>query len=410
VRSRKAIATQIVLLGAALVLFWMAVRNVPISEVATILRGLSLRALLLLAALNTGVWLIVASRWWLILLGFDYRLPFWRVFRYRLTVHGVSYLTPGPQVGGEVLQIYYPTENHGVPAAVALAATSVDKSLELLGNFTLLAIGLLFAITGHEFLSEADLFGLLLLLGFLLVPVGLIGAIWRGFHPFSALLTTMDRRLSPAQREQLRRLPLLRRFPSLHRFQQTTRHTEELIHWLAHHRPWVFVAAIAVSLLALVLITVEFWVMNRFLEIPIGFSSAISVLMLVYFAFLLPMPAGLGAMEAALVTGYTAIGLSSAQALSQALLMRARDLIFAMTGLALGGIGFFGRRALPHPTAPQDVPTPEELPPSPASLMPYARAEVPPPASGNASPTPPSEVSLPSEVSPPSETSSPRED
>ncbi|MGL4650132.1 MAG: lysylphosphatidylglycerol synthase transmembrane domain-containing protein, partial [Caldilineaceae bacterium] len=368
-------------LAFALTMLWLAVRNVPLEEVWATLRTVQPRGIALLFVMNTAAWAVIATRWWLILLGFDYRLPWHKVLRYRLTVFGLSYVTPGPQVGGEVLQIYYPAARHQVPTAVSLAAATVDKSLEFLGNFTFMAVGLVLAITGHDLLGNASIVGLLLLLAMLLVPVGLIVAIWRGRHPFSAVLDRVARLLTPRRRVTLRRMPGLRGLPRLHRFQQTTRHTEELIHWLAHHKPWVFAAAMGVTALAMILLATEFWVMNRVLGIPIGFWPAVSALTLVYFAFLLPVPGGLGAMEAALVAGYTAMGLTSAQALSQALLMRARDITMALIGLSMGGIGLFQRRQLAAAAPPGTVPSPEDLPAAlPRTLAPPVPAGAPRPA------------------------------
>jgi uncharacterized protein (TIRG00374 family) len=360
--SRKAIATQVGLLALAGLLLWLAVRSVPLGEVWETLRALEPRDLLLLVALNAATWLLIALRWWLILLGFDSRLPFHKIFRYRLTVFGLSYVTPGPQVGGEVLQVYYPSVRHHVPTPVALAATTVDKSLELLGNFTLMSVGIIVALKGTQLLGGANLPGLLLVLLLLLAPVGLIVRIWQGRHPISNLLVRLERKLSPARRAGLRQTPGLRSLPSLQRTRQTTRHTEELIHWLAHHRPWVFAAAMVATFGALVLLATEFWVMNRILGIPIGFFPALSVLVLVYFAFLLPLPGGLGAMEAALVTGYAALGFTGAQALSMALLIRVRDLAIAAIGLSLGGMGLLERRPLQPRAAEAAAPLATALP------------------------------------------------
>lgn len=369
---RKALITQAALLSVAVLMLWLAMRNVPLREVWSTLRGVHLPTLLLLAVLNIGIWLLVAMRWWLILLGFDQRLPFLKVLRYRLTAYALSYVTPGPQLGGEVLMVYYPSAGHGVPTPVSLAATSVDKSLEFLGNFSLMAVGLLVAITGYDFLSEADLVGLLFLLALLLVPVGLLLAIWRGRHPFSTLIDGVARLLTPARRVILRRAPGLRSLPSLVRMQRTVHHIEELIFWLAHHRPWSFLSAMGVTLLSVAAMAVDFWVINQALGIDLRFWPSVSILVLVFFAFLLPVPAGLGAMEAALVTGYTAMGHTGVQALSVALLMRSRDLLIAFLGFALGGLALLRPGAPPAPIAPDIRATPDAPPASPRSDRPVA--------------------------------------
>jgi uncharacterized membrane protein YbhN (UPF0104 family) len=52
-------------------------------------------------------------------------------------------------------------------------------------------------------------------------------------------------------------------------------------------------------------------------------------------SFLLPIPAGLGALEAGQVFALGALGYSPVQAISLALLIRARDLLFGGLGVLL---------------------------------------------------------------------------
>lgn len=70
---------------------------------------------------------------------------------------------------------------------MALAAASVDKTLELLANFTFIAIGSYIVLVGQHLISEADLIALGLLSTLLLIPVAVLVAIWRGRHPIWAL-------------------------------------------------------------------------------------------------------------------------------------------------------------------------------------------------------------------------------
>ena len=70
-------------------------------------------------------------------------VPFLPLVGYRLSAFGLSYFTPGPQVGGEPLQIIYLQKNYGLTYARATAAVIMDKLLEFLVNFLLLAVGAL---------------------------------------------------------------------------------------------------------------------------------------------------------------------------------------------------------------------------------------------------------------------------
>jgi len=58
-----------------------------------------------------------------------------------------------------------------------------------------------------------------------------------------------------------------------------------------------------------------------------------------WLAFLVPLPGGLGALEASQVFALGAFGVSAASALGVTLLIRARDLLIGGLGLLLAGRG-----------------------------------------------------------------------
>lgn len=342
-RSRRFLTTQAILLLLAAGLLWLAVRNVSWHEVKGLLANFNWQYVWLLIVLDLGMLAALTARWWFVLNGFRYRIPFLRLVRYRTAVYGLSYITPGPQVGGEVLQVYFPTSRHGVPAAVSLATASVDKALDFLGTFTFLTIGVFVVFVGRHLVTEVNTPALLAVLPLLLIPGALIVRIWRGRHPISGMVLWVERLFPKAWRARLRAHRWFQGAPSLHRFHATVFHSEELIAWLCRTRPYEVLAAVLMTALAWVFTCAEFWVMVRAVNLPLGRAQVLATMCLMYFALLMPMPGGLGAVEAALVLALTSFGYSPAQALSLGLLIRSRDLIAAGIGLLLGGVG--GRRS-----------------------------------------------------------------
>ena len=338
-KNRHFLSTQLLLVAFGLGLVWLAVRNVHWRDVVDILRQLSVRELIPILLLNLGVLVALSTRWWLLLRGFGFRLPFLRVARYRTTVFAVGYLTPGPQIGGEVLAVYYPTR-HGVPTSVALAAATVDKTLELLGNFTFIAIGSFSVLLGQHLISKADLIALGLLSTLLLIPVAVLVAIWRGKHPISGFMLWLEELVPLRWRTRMRRAPGIRSLPSMHRLESTVTHSEDLISWLCRAQPWTLLLAVAATGAAWACTLTEFWLVTRALELLLTPAQAIGTLVLVYFAFTTPMPGGLGAVEAAILLAFTTFGFSPSQAVSVALYIRFRDLTEAAIGLLLGGVSW----------------------------------------------------------------------
>ena len=127
-------------------LLWWALRTVPLNEIWDALKQLRFWQIGVLLLLNVLVLIAMTARWWAILRVEYPNIPFLKLVRYRLVVFGLSYFTPGPQVGGEPLQVIYLQRNHSVTFARATAAVIMDKLLEFLANFILLGIGLTAAV------------------------------------------------------------------------------------------------------------------------------------------------------------------------------------------------------------------------------------------------------------------------
>jgi hypothetical protein len=146
VRGNIRLIRSIVIYTILALLLWWALRTVPFIDIWNAFRQLRLWQLGTLFGLNILVLGAMTARWWAILHTENPGIPFLQLVRYRLAVFGLSYFTPGPQVGGEPLQVFYLQRDHGVTFARATAAVIMDKLLEFLANFILLAVGLTAAV------------------------------------------------------------------------------------------------------------------------------------------------------------------------------------------------------------------------------------------------------------------------
>jgi uncharacterized protein (TIRG00374 family) len=166
-------------LVAGILLAWV-LRTVSLADTWVMLRQLGTGQILCLIAMNALVLLIQNGRWWLILYGLGYKLPYLYLTGYRLAAFGLSYFTPGPLLGGEPLQAYLIVRNHAVPHAIAIAAVTLDKSLELCLNFTFLAIGVIILLQGQWFDNIVETKAVFFALIFLTLPLSFLAAIWAG--------------------------------------------------------------------------------------------------------------------------------------------------------------------------------------------------------------------------------------
>lgn len=324
-----------------LLLFWWLLRTVTFTDLLPIFQRLTLRNVALLVLANLIVLITLCGRWWLFLDGAGYRLSFWRLLGYRIAAFAVSYFTPGPHVGGEPLQVYLVNKQHGVPPAVAIATVTLDKVLEMVMNFLVLGGGLTFLLQQPQLATRLSPTALYLALAISLLPLVLLITLFASRHALLHWVTQPQRPRSAAG-------PFLAKH--IHRWLQIIEQSELRIIALWRSSPRLFLSACGVSILSWGALIGEFWYMTTVLGLDLSFSEAITLLFALRVAILLPLPAGLGAVEAGLTLVTTALGLPPATGLGLSLLIRLRDVSLGVIGLWLAGDALWRQTNTTAPT------------------------------------------------------------
>jgi uncharacterized protein (TIRG00374 family) len=315
--------------GCCVQLLWscrsafVALRDAPFHEIGHSNEVASLAACFALVH-QRGVIVFMTMRWWLILRAEMPGLPFLPMIGYRLSVFAMSYFTLGPQVGGEPLQIILVRRNHHVSFARAGSAVLLDKLFEFLGNFVFIGIGL-FAISQVGLLSKninIPLLGWFVLAILVSWPVIHFILLYSRRKPISALVRT-----------------LLSKYADSKWYRLITA-SEYLAASFIHRHPRFLFAALLASLISWCGMAVEYLLMLQFLDIHLTIWQALASLTAALLAFLIPLPGGLGALEASQVLVLGSFGYSPAIAVGLALLMRARDMVNGLLGLWLAGGNF----------------------------------------------------------------------
>ena len=275
---------------------------------------------------------LATLRWWTIVRADYKQVPFFPLLGVRVSVFGVSYFTIGPQVGGEPLQILALQRRYGLTYTHATATVLMDKILEFLVDFLMLATGLT-AILRVGVLAESRLqfSGDLLLLAFLVLwpPVHLI-LLYNRHYPLSGLV---------------RRLPFIKKDSKPVRF---LRVAEQLAGRFCQLHPSRLLAAIGFSILAGAGMLLDYALMTAFLGIHLSFWKMTAGWMMGWISLVMPLPGGLGALEASQVFTLGRFGFSAAAALSLTLFMRGRDMLIGVLGLLLAGTGWKRRVKPPN--------------------------------------------------------------
>ncbi len=316
--TRRRGATLLAWMAGLVLLAW-ALRQVSWPGLWAILRGFPPAGLALLTLLNAAILLALTGRWRVFVHTLPLSISLSTLFQARLAAFSLSYFTPGPQFGGEPLQVIA-LHQRGAPASAATATVALDKLVELITNFAVLALGVV-ALWGVGLGDPSSRVGVsLLAVGLLALPLLYLALLWRGHSPFAALFRWMA-----SQRREGRLRQVLGMLAE----------SEALAGELARTRPDVFMRALLWAGLAWGLMLVEFGFSVRFLGATLSPLEVLAALAGARFAFLLPIPGGLGALASSQALIFSALGYDPNIALALTLYIRARDLLMGFTGALL---------------------------------------------------------------------------
>jgi len=323
-RRRLCHPTTLYLL-VALLLLWLTLRQVTFTAIWYTLAQLQVAQICNLLVLNGLVLATMVIRWHLLLHAQGHRIPAAALLQYRLAAFGVTYFTPGPQFGGEPLQVYLVHERHGVPLQDAIAAVALDKVLEMLVNFGFLVAGVLLLLSQGLLAGAVAYGGLATALFLLALPLLLFLAFLRRKRPLQHMVAWLNPRM-PAHPRWWQRVATA-----------AVASESQAIH-LCERRPLLLFGAFGITLVGWALMLLEFGYATRALGAPLAMREIILVLIAARVAYLLPMPAGIGTFESALALAFQWLHHDPATGLALSLLIRSRDLALGGAGLWLGGI------------------------------------------------------------------------
>jgi uncharacterized protein (TIRG00374 family) len=310
-----------VLVLAALLYF--ALRKAPLTDIWASIQQLQLWQVGFILVINTLFYMLATARWWIIVEAENKHVTYWPLLAVRVAVFGISYFTLGPQVGGEALQVLVLRQRYHLSYTHATAAVLMDKLLEFMVDFFLIAIGLTAMLESGVLTESSTQFAGSLVLLFVLIawpPVHLY-LLYKGRYPLTSLIHA---------------IPFVRRASRPVRF---LRASEHLAGKFCQRHPRRLLTAFGISLLAGAGMLLDYAVMASFVNIHLPFWKTVAGWMSGWMSLLMPLPGGLGAFEASQVFALGKFGYSAAVALSLALLIRGRDIFIGGIGLFLAGRG-----------------------------------------------------------------------
>ena len=282
--------------------------------------------LLWLAAVNGIILFTMTGRWWRILSAYGHRVALGRLVGYRVAAGSVSYVTPGTQFGGEPLQAFLLVNRENVPADLAAATVFLERAMELALNLVLVGWGLLWTgLQPSSMLQEgfvSDPFGWRGLVRIVMGFAGTAGFFWMWKRSWNGCF----------------RLTVGGRVSSLfQRLRRAVRRTGGRIGEIFRDRPGALVSALGLSLVNWGFVFAEFQILYGCVGEWLPAHQTFIVLMAGRLGLWVPVPGGLGALEAGQIMAARLMGLPPEAAVGVCLLIRLRDAVVCSAGLFLTG-------------------------------------------------------------------------
>ena len=317
--------TRNIWLIIGLLLFGWIIRDIEWGPTWEAFSRLRLWQIAVLIVVNFFVLMTLYGRWWIVLRGMGVDVPFRAVSRYTLAGFAISFLTPGPQFGGEPYQIAALKRRHAISLPLGSGSVAVEKMIGLFTDIAFLGLCLLFVTqTGSASLVQSFSTDQTFLFGLVIGWIVLF---------FTSLMFFWRRARHPLTRAISWALPTGR--PWGQRLASGLRQTEEEIITLCNNRPQTLLLSLLFSIASWLLFGLEFLLTAAFIGIPLTPLLAVLLITAFRLAFLLPIPGGLGTVEAGQLWVLTAMAVPQAGALaiSFSLLIHLRDLIVVALGL-----------------------------------------------------------------------------
>ncbi len=322
----------------ALALLGWSLRQLPLAAMLDRIGQIAWGDLLLWIAVNLVILYLAVTRWQILTHTVQCPLPLTTLFRLRQAGSAVSFVTPGPQFGGEPLQLYWLHRSSGLAMHQAIAALGLERFMETATNFAVLLAGLallLYSAMGPagEWLEAAVLLALALAALLIMAALAIRHPDWladrlQRFAGRWGTVVNPDRGNSdgvdihqetrPSAREgYLALIDLLRQA-------------------LTTHRATVGLAVL-VSLLGWAALLFELAVLLHALGLKPTVHDIVLIMVAMRLAMLLPVPGGLGTIEGSLVWSFGLLGLPLAAAGGLIALSRLRDAVMLLIGFVCMG-------------------------------------------------------------------------
>ncbi|MDO8343950.1 MAG: lysylphosphatidylglycerol synthase transmembrane domain-containing protein [Cellvibrio sp.] len=328
---RRAKLVTLLLRLIALGLAAWTLAQLPLADITNSISSLSTLQWFFWLGLNALIIFVLGLRWQLLTQALAVPVNLLKLLLIRQAGQAVSFITPGPQFGGEPLQIYW-LYKYGLPLRKALLSLGLDRFFELWVNFSVMLLAVLLLLTGigdnnssNNIGNDSNAVGdWQTALAPLLIFLGLMFSLaWILVRQPQWINNRLER--------------VAARWQHNHRLSGINQHWQSLgddLRTALRTQKIRLLLAILLSMLGWVGLLGELYLILHFVGIEANLYSFLIILVAMRMALLLPMPGGVGTLEASVLWSFHTLNLPASAALGLIALMRVRDAIVLLIGLA----------------------------------------------------------------------------
>ncbi len=309
------------MLIVAAVLYWCAFRDLSLDRALSPLLDWHAGHLAMLFIVNAAIVLAMSLRWKLILRRSGHDIGIQVLAAYRIGANAISYLTPGPQFGGEPFQVGMLIHRHQTVARDAAASVAADRLIEFCINCIVLLVGLIVLLQTRLLVAAASADTIAGITIVVLLTGSILLALAIGKTPLSHWLEVVCQRYG--------------KWPGLASASAWLQTAEKRTGEMLRQPPRVLMLYISTSLVQWAFMIGEFWLIYFVCGLPLSPTHLIGVVTAARLAFLLPLPGALGALESSQVLMLSTFALDPSIGLTVCLVFRVRDLLLVGMGIGL---------------------------------------------------------------------------
>lgn len=302
----------------------MVIMYISIDDILTLIVSVPLLLLLPYAFIVLTIHVLHVFRWRLILITMGHKIPFLKLFSFRLMGFSLNYITPTAHIGGEPLKAAMLKENN-VPYTKGVSSILIAKSFEVTADGLFGIAGVIILGMSYALPEDSIKYIIILTLFCLFAVIGIFFKVMKKDNPFMTVTNKISYFI-----EKTGFKPKIINLV-VEKIQETSQNIKKFF----TKNKKEFKISLFISFVMWIVMFIEY----KILLLMLGFNASIYQLFIIIsfvgLAYFIPIPAALGVLEAGQVSAFSILKLPTSFGIATSLIIRAKDILITIIGLLL---------------------------------------------------------------------------